>query len=65
MKTVRYFEIEALAEASTILANGEIVGGLMGPRLGKGMSRTIYRAFVEMNAALKARAEGLWQVRQA
>lgn len=65
VKTIRYFEIESLAEASCIVSNGEILGGLMGPRLGKRMARTIYRAFTEMNEALKARAEGLWQARKA
>jgi hypothetical protein len=65
VKTVRYFEIESLAEASSIVSNGEIIGGLMGPRLGKRMARTIYRAFAEMDDALKARAEALWQARKA
>jgi len=65
MKTVRYFEIETLAEASCIVTNGEILGGLIGPRVGKRMARNIYRAFVDMNDALKARAENLWQARQA
>lgn len=64
VKTIRYFEIETLAAESCILSNGEIIGGLMGPRLGKGLSRIIYRAFVEMNESLKARAESLWQARQ-
>jgi len=64
VRNIRYFEIEALAAASCIVTNGEIIGGLMGPRLGKRMSRTIYRAFVEMNDQLKARAESLWLARQ-
>ena len=64
VRTIRFFEIEALAETSCIVSNGEIIGGLMGPRLGKRMARTIYRAFIEMNEALKARAEALWQARQ-
>ena len=64
MKTVRYFEIESLAEESCIVTNGEILGGLMGPRVGKRVARNIYRAFVDMNDALKARAEALWQARQ-
>ncbi|WP_394762324.1 SRPBCC family protein [Phenylobacterium sp.] len=64
VKTIRYFEIESLAEASCIVSNGEIIGGLIGPRLGKAMSRTLYRAFVEMNEALKARAEAVWQARK-
>jgi hypothetical protein len=64
VKTIRYFEIETLAEASCIVSNGEYLGGLMGPRVGKRMARTIYRAFAEMNDALKARAEALWQARK-
>ena len=64
VKTVRYFEIESLAKANCIVSNGEIIGGLMGPRVGKRMARTIYRAFIEMNEALKARAEALWQARE-
>jgi hypothetical protein len=64
VKTIRYFEIETLAETSCIVTNGEILGGLMGPRVGKRMARTIYRAFAEMNDALKARAEALWIARQ-
>jgi hypothetical protein len=64
VKTIRYFEIESLAEASCIVSNGEIVGGLIGPRMGKRMARTIYRAFSDMDDALKARAEALWQARK-
>lgn len=63
VKTIRYFEIETLAEASCIVSNGEIIGGLMGPRLGRRLGRGIYRAFVEMNDALKTRAETLWAQR--
>ncbi|HZZ31202.1 MAG TPA: SRPBCC domain-containing protein [Phenylobacterium sp.] len=64
VKTTRYFEIETLAEASCIVSNGELIAGLMGPSVGKRMGRTIYRAFVEMNDELKARAELLWQRRK-
>jgi hypothetical protein len=64
VRTIRYFEIESLAEASSIVSNGEYLGGLMGPRVGKRMARNIYRAFVDMNEALKARAEALWQARK-
>jgi hypothetical protein len=59
VKTVRYIEIEQLAETSCIVANGEILGGLMGPSVGKQMGRAIHRGFVAFNEALKARAEGL------
>jgi len=64
VKTTRFIEIESLAEASCIVSNGELFAGLMGPRLGKRMGRAIYRAFAEMDEALKARAEALWQARQ-
>jgi hypothetical protein len=63
VKTIRFIEIETLADASCIVTNGEIIGGLLGPRLGKRLSRTIYRAFVAMDEALKIRAEDLWQAR--
>jgi hypothetical protein len=63
VKTIRFFEIESLAEASCIVSNGEILGGLIGPRIGKRMGRAIYRGFAEMDDALKARAEALWQAR--
>lgn len=57
VKTVRYIEIEQLAEASCIVSNGEIFGGWMGPSLAKQMGRSIHRGFREMNEALKDRAE--------
>lgn len=59
VRTVRYIEIEQLAEASCIVSNGEIFGGLMGPSVAKSMSRAIHRGFREMSGALKARAEAL------
>ena len=64
VRTIRFFEIETLAEESCIVSNGEIIGGLLGPRLGKRMARNIYRAFVEMDEALKTRAEAAWQARK-
>jgi len=64
VKTVRFLEIETLAEASCIVSNGEIFGGLIGSRAVKPMGNAIYRGFREMNEALKARAELLWQRRK-
>lgn len=64
VRTIRFFEIEALATQGCIVSNGEIIGGLLGPRRAKPMGRTIYRAFVEMNEALKTRAESLWAARK-
>ena len=59
VKTVRYIEIEQLAETSCIVANGEIFGGWMGPSVGKQSGRAIHRGFVAFSEALKARAEAL------
>lgn len=64
VRTIRYFEIETLADASCIVTNGEIIGGLLGPTLGKRLARSVYRAFVGMNDALKVRAEETWQARK-
>jgi hypothetical protein len=65
LKSVRYLEIEQLAEASCIVSNGEIFGGMMGPSAAKRMGRAIHRGFREMDEALKARAEARWLTRKA
>ena len=57
ISTIRYIEIEALGEASCVIDNGEIFGGLMGPSLGKRVGRAVQRGFKAMNEALKERAE--------
>ena len=59
VKTIRYIEIEQLAEASCIVSNGEIFSGMMGPSVAKQMGRSIHRGFREMSEALKARAEAI------
>lgn len=64
VKTTRFFEIESLAEESCIVSNGELFSGLMGPSLAKRMGRAVYRAFSDMDNALKARAETLWKQRK-
>lgn len=64
VKTVRFLEIEQLAEASCIVSNGEIFGGLMGPQVPKQMGGNIRRGFIAMNEALKAEAEKVWRDRQ-
>jgi hypothetical protein len=64
IKTIRYIEIEALAEASCIVDNGEIFGGFMGPSLARRIGRNVQRGFRAMNEALKARAEAAWAERQ-
>ena len=64
VKTIRFFEIEELAPESCIVSNGEIIGGMLGPMSARRMTGTIYRAFRDMNDALKARAEGIWTARK-
>jgi hypothetical protein len=64
IKTIRFIEIEKLADESCIVSNGEIFGGLIGPRAAKRMGQSIYRGFREMDEALKARAEALWSARK-
>jgi len=61
VKTVRYIEIEQLAEASCIVSNGEIIGGWMGATVARQSGRAIHRGFVAFSEALKARAESLQQ----
>ncbi len=61
VRTIRYIEINHLAEESCIVDNGEIFGGLMGPSLGRRVGRTVQRGFRAMNEAMKARAEAIWQ----
>lgn len=64
IRTIRYIEIEALTETNSIVDNGEIFGGLLGPSLGRRMGRTLRRGFNAMNVALKARAEAMWAERR-
>lgn len=64
IRTTRYIEITQLAEASCIVDNGELFGGLMGASLGKRMGRSVRRGFEAMNEALKARAEAIWRERR-
>lgn len=57
VRSVRYFEIEALTEEGCIFSNGETFSGL-GARFLPGRLRGRFRrGFVELGEALKARAE--------
>lgn len=64
IKTLRYIEIDALAEESCVVDNGEIFSGLMGASLGKRMAGPVRRGFRAMNEALKEQAEALWRTRK-
>lgn len=63
VKTIRYIEIDRLAEESCIINNGEIFGGLMGPSVARQAGRAIHRGFAAMGEALKDRAEALHATR--
>jgi hypothetical protein len=65
VKTLRYIEIEQLAEASCIVSNGEFFAGLVGPSVVKRAGGSVRRGFIAMNEALKVRAEAQWQASQA
>jgi hypothetical protein len=61
MTSIRYIEIEQLAETGCIVNNGELFAGLLAPTVLKRVGRSVHRGFAAMNEALKARAEAAWQ----
>lgn len=61
VSNTRYIEIEQLAEASCIVSNGELFGGLLGPSVAKRMGRKVWRGFEAMDMALKETAEARWR----
>ena len=63
VKTVRYIEIEQLAERSCVVSNGEIFGGLLGPNVTRRLGGRIYKGLLQMSEALKAEAEARWKER--
>jgi hypothetical protein len=63
VKATRFIEIEQLAEASCIVSNGEIMGGLLGPSLARSVRGKVFRGLRAMNEALKVRAEQAWRAR--
>jgi hypothetical protein len=65
VKTIRYIEIDALSETGCIVNNGELFQGLLAKTALRQVGRAVHRGFAAMNEALKARAEQIWQARQA
>ena len=57
IRGVRFIEIQQLAPNCCLLANGEIMGGLLGPVLCKFMGERVRQGLESMNLALKARLE--------
>jgi len=64
VKGTRYVEIEQLAAESCIISNGEIMGGLLGPRLAGSLGGRVYKGMRLMNEALKETAEARWRERR-
>jgi hypothetical protein len=64
VRGTRYVEIEQLAEESCIVANGEIMGGLLGPSLARSVGPKVFRGLRGMNEALKEQAEARWRERR-
>ena len=64
MTSIRFIEIEPLAETGCVVSNGELFQGLLAPTVIRRMGRSIHRGFAAMNEALKARAEAAWQGRK-
>jgi hypothetical protein len=61
VRATRFIEIEELAPQSCIVSNGEIMGGLLGPSLGRSIQGKVFRGLRGMNEALKERAEQRWR----
>lgn len=59
--TVRYLEIEALAQTGCVFNNGEFFHGMLGERVGKSKRRAIHAGFTALGEAIKARAEAAWK----
>ena len=63
VKSVRYVEIEQLSETGSVLSNGELFGGMLGPMLARRRRRALREGFTLMGEALAARAEAIWRER--
>ncbi len=60
---VRFLEIEAMSQTACIFSNGELFGGLLGPRAARKIRRPLREGFTALGEAVKARAESLWRER--
>lgn len=61
VKVTHYIELEALAEESCIVNNGQIVGGFLGQAYARQIVGKIFRGLRQMNEALKEQAEARWK----
>lgn len=63
-RSIRFVEIEKLAEENCIVSTGELVEGVMASMALRQNGGALQRGFAAMNEALKARAETLWRERR-
>jgi hypothetical protein len=63
VRSIRYFEIEAMSNNGVIFSNGELYAGL-GSFLIKKQRGVIKAGFEAMGEALRQKAEAIWQERQ-
>ncbi len=63
VRSIRYFEIEAMSGEGVIFSNGELYAGL-GAFLIKKQRGAIKAGFEAMGEALRQKAEAIWQERQ-
>ena len=61
VRTLRYLEIEQLAETGCIFSNGEVFEGALGRMQARRHRGAIKAGFTAMGEAVKARVEALWR----
>ena len=59
--STRYLEIEQLIDTGCIFSNGEMVEGLLGPRVARRMRGALRAGFGAMGEAVKTRVEATWR----
>jgi hypothetical protein len=61
VKSIRYFEIEQLADTGCIFSNGEMFDGPLGPTIARRMRPAIRAGFAAMGEAVKAQTLAVWR----
>ena len=61
IKSIRYLEIEQLAQTGCIFSNGEMFDGPLGPAVARRMRGAIRAGFAAMGEAVKARTLATWR----
>ena len=60
-KTLRYFEIEQVTQASCFFSNGELFEGTVCRWYGNSLRRSMKKGFAPLGEAIKERSEAVWQ----